>query len=293
MVANILGYYLVETGRITEKEFNALIKITGEERVKLGLIAVAEGLMTESQTEEINRLQAVVDKRFGDMAIECGYLTKEQVDYLLSKQNNEYMVFLQAVEDMELMPSEEARNVINQYVEDNDLKPELIEALKNGNIDEIIPAYIPDELSDFSDQIGIAIRTMIRCVDRDLCLKKATIIQQIATEGGASFQTLDDSEHDASITMGLVEENGGFLTTANLFAREDFGNMDEEALDSCAELLNCINGIYASMKSYQGIELELLPPDMHMERVIRKSENVMCEIPLLIRGEKLKLILWN
>lgn len=293
MVANILGYYLVEIGRISEEEFKALIRITGEERVKLGLIAVAEGYMTEAQTEEINRMQAVVDKKFGDLAVENGYLTREQVDELLAKQTNEYLVFLQALEDMDIMSQTEAMKVVGDYVADNNLKPEIVDAIKSGDMDKIIPAYIPEELSQFEEQIEIAIRTIIRCVDRDVCLKKATIIQELKSKKGGSFQTIDDTLHDTSVTVGLVEEEGGFLTAANLFAREDFDNLDEEALDSCAELLNCINGLYASLRSTQGIDLELLPPDMHAEEVIRKSENVMCEIPLLIRGEKLKLILWN
>ena len=93
MVANILGNYLVEIGALSKDEYNALIRITEEERVKLGLIAVSEGLMTEEQTEVVNRRQIEVDKKFGEIAIDMGFLTKEQVDYLLSKQDNEYIVF--------------------------------------------------------------------------------------------------------------------------------------------------------------------------------------------------------
>jgi len=35
---------------------------------------VAEGYMTKQQADEINRIQAVEDKRFGDIAIEKKYL---------------------------------------------------------------------------------------------------------------------------------------------------------------------------------------------------------------------------
>ena len=293
MVANILGNYLVEIGALSKEEYNALIKITEEERVKLGLIAVSEGLMTEEQTEEVNRRQTEVDKKFGEIAIDMGYLTREQVDFLLSKQDNEYIVFLQALEDMDLIKGENARMIVEDYVTDNDLKPEVVDALKSGEIDRIIPAYIPDELEEFKDQIGIAIRTIIRCVDREVGLKKATIIQTLNTESGGSFQTVDNENGDAEFTMGLVDDDGGFLKTANLFAMEDFHNLDMDALDSCAELLNCINGLYVSMRSTEGIDLELLPPDMQTERMIRKADNKMCEIPLLIGGEKLRLILWN
>ena len=293
MVANILGNYLVEIGRISVKEYKALIRITEEERVKLGLIAVTEGLMTEEQADEVNRMQTRVDKKFGDIAVDLGYLTRSQVNSLLDKQHNEYIVFLQALEDMDLIKGAEAQRILDEYIEDNNLNSDVAEAFKTGDIDTIIDAFIPKEIAEFKDQISIALRTIMRCVDRELCIKKATIIQSLKTEGGSSFQALESPDGDESVTMGLVEDDGGFLMAANLFAMEDFDNLDEEALDSCAELLNCINGLYASMKSTQGIDLELLPPDMHAERVIRESTNKMCEIPLMIRGEKLKLILWN
>ncbi len=293
MVANILGNYLVEIGRITPKEYRALVRITEEERVKLGLIAVAEGLMTEEQADEVNRMQTHVDKKFGDIAVDMGYLTRSQVNALLDKQHNEYIVFLQALEDMDLIKGPEALRILDEYIEDNNLNAGVAEAFKRGDIDSIIDAFIPPEIEEFRDQIAIAVRTIMRCVDRELCIKKATIIQSLKTDGGASFQTLDSAHGDESITLGLVEDDGGFLMAANLFAMEDFDNLDEDALDSCAELLNCINGLYASMKSSQGIDLELLPPDMHAEQVIKESTNKMCEIPLMIRGEKLKLILWN
>ena len=61
-------------------------------RVKLGLIAVAEGLMTQEEADRVNQLQAVMDRRFGDIAVEKGYLTEGQVNSLLKKQGNAYPV---------------------------------------------------------------------------------------------------------------------------------------------------------------------------------------------------------
>ena len=86
MVGYILGNYLVETGRITKEQLQDVLANAGKVRVKLGLIAVAEGYMTAAEAEEVNRLQAVMDKRFGDIAVENGYLTDEQVGALLKKQ---------------------------------------------------------------------------------------------------------------------------------------------------------------------------------------------------------------
>ena len=112
MVGYILGNYLVDTGKITNEQLQEILDSTDKVRVKLGLIAVAEGCMSAAQAEEVNRLQAVMDKRFGDIAVENGYLTDEQVGMLLKKQGDEYMVFLQTLVDMNIMEMGLLRNLI-------------------------------------------------------------------------------------------------------------------------------------------------------------------------------------
>ena len=72
MVEYVLGNYLVEAGRITSEQLETVVNQLDKIRVKLGLIAVAEGMMTLEQADEVNRLQTVKDKRFGDKASEKG-----------------------------------------------------------------------------------------------------------------------------------------------------------------------------------------------------------------------------
>ena len=86
MVENILGSYLVKCGKISKEQLQDAIKKQDETRVKLGLLAVTEGILTIEQAEYINRLQATEDKRFGDIAVERGLLTEEQILNLLKKQ---------------------------------------------------------------------------------------------------------------------------------------------------------------------------------------------------------------
>lgn len=76
MFDHIFGKYLVQAGKLTQDSLEEVIKYESSVRVKLGTIAVAEKLMTDKQAEEVNQLQAVMDKRFGDIAVEKGYLTE-------------------------------------------------------------------------------------------------------------------------------------------------------------------------------------------------------------------------
>ena len=66
------------------------------EFVKLGMIAVREGFMTAEQADEVNALQASTDCRFGDLAVEKGYITPAELNSILRIQGNYFYHFLQA-----------------------------------------------------------------------------------------------------------------------------------------------------------------------------------------------------
>ena len=95
MFANIFGNYLVKKKSITEDEFLSIKMLLDRTRVKLGLIAVSEKLMTAEQADEVNRKQQQLDRKFGDIAVSLGYLSEVQVERLLALQGNEYMRFCQ------------------------------------------------------------------------------------------------------------------------------------------------------------------------------------------------------
>ena len=72
MFGHFFGNYLVKNGVITEEQLQEVLEIQKTSRVKMGLIAVSEKMLTARQTYEINMLQVTLDKRFGDIAVEKG-----------------------------------------------------------------------------------------------------------------------------------------------------------------------------------------------------------------------------
>ena len=115
MFSQLFGKYLVE-------QSNA--------RVKLGTIAVADGMMTEKQAEEINHLQTQMDKRFGDIAVEQKYLTEDQVSLLLKKQGNVAMKFYQLLTDMGGLTLTEIDRNLSDFQTANGFTANELEALK-------------------------------------------------------------------------------------------------------------------------------------------------------------------
>lgn len=285
MVQYILGNYLADTGKLTKEQLEQVWAKQDKIRVKLGLIAVTEGLMTEKQAEEVNRLQASLDKRFGDIAIEKGYLTEEQVGRLLNMQGNEYLIFVQTLVDEGLMTANEVEEALVEYQKEKGYGNSEMEALKSGEPDRIMPLYLSGKAADYMDIVGLAVRTLIRCIDRNVYVGEAVVVQNAGIQN-AAVQAVEGRE---GLVSAFAEAEGGLLIMASKFAKEEFDKVDEDVLDAAGEMLNCINGLYASAMSYISVSLELEPPVYYLEDTVIEG-GCVCIIPIYIQNKKLLYI---
>lgn len=71
--------------------------------------------MTEQQVAEVNHLQVQMDKRFGDIAVERGYLSGSDVGNLLSKQGNICRKFLQILSEQKKISLEDCNRLVAQF----------------------------------------------------------------------------------------------------------------------------------------------------------------------------------
>ncbi|NLL43046.1 MAG: chemotaxis protein CheY, partial [Firmicutes bacterium] len=62
MFAQHFANYLLEKGSISKADYALVSEQQRKGRVKLGLIAVAENLLTKEQTEKLNALQRQTDR---------------------------------------------------------------------------------------------------------------------------------------------------------------------------------------------------------------------------------------
>jgi len=245
----------MEKGLLTGEQFRDILNEQQKVRVKLGLIAVAEGLMTQEEADRVNQLQAVMDRRFGDIAVEKGYLTEGQVNSLLKKQGNAYLAFAQAMENQQLMTIEQLEQILLDYRCENNFTASDMDALKSDDVDSILPLFLPVDSEAYYGIAGTAVRTLMRLVDTGLYPDKAYIMQKTEDENGA----LQRVEGEKGFVSALGGKGNALQFTASVFGQEEFASVDEDALDAIGELLNCINGLYVS-ECKDGSSLELMPP---------------------------------
>ncbi|MDY2700530.1 MAG: chemotaxis protein CheX [Suilimivivens sp.] len=286
MVSSIVGNYLVDHGIISFEQFMDLLAEQQKVRVKLGLIAVAEGLMTQDEADRVNNLQAVMDKRFGDIAVEKGYLTDGQVEALLKKQGNAYLAFAQALENQQLLTVEQLEQYMIDFQRDNNLTLSDMEDLKSDDVDRIIPLYMPTGYDKYLNAAGTALRTIMRCVDNEIYPEKAYITEKCEGENAAT-QYMDGEQ---SVTCGMIGKGQALLPVASIFGKEQFSEVNEDALDAIGELLNCINGLYASALSQSGVSMELYPPQFSAS-ISGIEGKEMLVLPLHIKGQRVDFVI--
>lgn len=279
------GNYLVEKNKISQSQFEDVMLQQQKTRVKLGLIAVSEKLLTTKQAEEINDIQKKMDRRFGDIAIEKGYLLAEEVTHLLNLQGNPYLQFVQVCTENNILTIQEIENHIEGFKNDNNFSDSDIDALKSGDIDRIIPVFIDTDVPFYGECISLTIRNIVRFINNNILLKKAYKVHEYSFGALASQKMVGDHE----IFVGLAGKGKELLEIAGPFAKEEFTDMDEDAFDSVCEFINCTNGLYASKLSHEDIHIDMTPPLFYKNQKVT-SKGDICVVPVILGGVQADLL---
>lgn len=285
MFAQFFGSYLIKRGKLTKEQFDDLLKKQKSTRVKLGLIAVSEGLLNQKQADEVNRLQASMDKRFGDIAIEKGYLSEGQLKHLLLQQGNPYLQFLQALTESEYLTLDETELLLAEYQSENGLTATDINAIKSGDIDLITPVFVHIEAPYCTRLIQLALRNIIRFISSDIYFEEAYAVEK-TTFDNIAFQQLNGN---FNVLTGFAADGDALLSIANPFAKEEFDTVDTDAFDSVCEFVNCVNGLFASILSQEGTDLELFPPVFYKKATLNPDGKIYV-VPVIINGAKVHLL---
>ena len=286
MIANIVANYLVEKGRISVDQSRAIFDELKRVRAKLGLIAVHEGLMTEYQADTVNMLQATMDKRFGDLAVDKGFLTENQVQELLRKQGDPYLSLAQALENLGIMRLTDLDLLMKKYQAEKELTISSIEALKSDEVERIVPLFLPSDADEYVEFATLAFKTIMRLVDNDAFPIRGYYVEDIECQNG-SLQFVDG---DPCMTAGFCGNGDALIGIATEFGKEEFPCVNVDALDAVAELMNCICGLYASAKSLNRIPMELYPPEYN-EACTGITGYKTLVFPMMIKGNNCNLLI--
>lgn len=281
------GKYLQDIGVISEEEYLDIIEANCKKRVRLGIIAVSEGYMTDEQAEEVNRIQAQQDARFGDIAVEKGYLTNSQVGELLQKQGDSYLLLVQELLERNILSLDEIQKHINHYKKSERFTSLDIDALKSSDIDSVIQVFLREIQMPavIKDYIALLARNIIRFIDNKVRFERVEKIYSYTNKYISSQSFTGDYE----LFVGI----GGLGTKSigESYGKETFESIDEDCLDAVCEFINVNNGIYASKLSQEEITLDMLPPTMYTDITTIETDGMMFLLPCFIRNQRADVII--
>ena len=285
MFSQFFGNYLLENQKITAEQYESCMNYIKANRVKLGLIAESEGLLTSSQVMELNYLQVQSDERFGDLAVKKGYLTESDVNYLLGLQSNPYLLFVQALDENGCLSHDEIDYNLTAFQKENDYSNSIMKAIRDANIEGLLPAFVDVPDKRYLDLIGLTLRNIVRFINTFIRIAPGEFI----TGGKPKYAAYQHTIGDYQCMLGFTGEDDEILMMADGYAKEEFGVVDEDALDSIAEFTNCVNGLYAAELSFQNISMDMMPPKLSFDEVIDASGEYY-SLPVFLEGKKCNLI---
>ena len=284
MISRLFGTYLVNEGKLTASDLEKVIDAQKKVRVKLGIIAVSEKMMSKKQADEVNNLQAVMDKRFGDIAVEKGYLSEDQVGRLLGLQGNTYLSFVQAIVDNGFMTLDEIDNALAEYQKSEGFIGTDLEDLKSDDSDRIVPLYLPGYIDKNQEEhVLLAVRSLLRLVDSDIYVQKGYLADTLDCD----YYAIQSLKGDKEASLAFAGYGDGLMGAAVKFGQERFGLNNLDALDAVAELINCINGMFAINHESQ-MSLEMIPPKYKAEKATLKGK--MLVLPVIFKGITINLV---
>lgn len=286
MLDRLMGSYLAEQGLLTKHQLSEAYKVQDASRAKLGVIAVAEKLMSIAQAEQVNMLQASMDMRFGDIAIDRGYLTEAQVTRLLELQGNTYLAFLQAVVDLGFLTMQQLEEAESEYQSLHGFTESDMAALKTGDVTQAVPVFVDTDDPLYKGMFAMGVKNMYRLVDNHLYIGKA-YTARILKEEVLGYQKFHG---DVNAVVAISGRYDDVRKMAIAYTKEEFIETKEDALDAVCELINCINGLYATEQSKSDVRIELEPPNFSVNFAQASSEE-MIVLPVYIRGGEIKYMI--
>ena len=95
MLNRLFGNYLVEKQLLKQEQLDDLLPVPKDLKAEVETIAVINKVISSATAQELLKQIDKSAERFGETAIDAGYLTDEKLDEILTYQSNAFMKFVQ------------------------------------------------------------------------------------------------------------------------------------------------------------------------------------------------------
>lgn len=253
MGVKFFGQYLIEKGVIDSDQIRDALTLMDEENRSLGLLAEAGGILTAEETAKVNAQQRHCDMPFGELAVEMGLLSEEQVDYLVGFQEQTRLRVGQALVRLGFVPNERLLKLLVEFENEQAL-------FRIGSVD------LPEELQG----------NLLAATVMDLFPKLLVRVARIGVRIGSEQALAGAPDYPVRIAISVTGDAGLLIcllgdeefslhlagaTSGSDEARLEATRQNPELLaDGVGEFLNVLAGNAMGILERKQIITELEPP---------------------------------
>ena len=246
--------FLVQEGLLNDNQAAELSEVQRSARIRLGTLAVEEKMMLQEDADYVNRLQGAKNARFGDIAIERGFLTKAQVESLLSKQPREHIVLKQLVTDKSYISSDKFDLALGTFKTTLGVSYDDFEQLQDKNPEAFMDIIAELDRSNIVlwEYVKMFINTTVRFIDRDIRLGKAYTAEKAECKHIVMQKGIGPgNDYDFILATNDTKAASAF---SSAYGKMPIEAMDEDGQDAFKEFLNCVSGLATSDMENRGIK---------------------------------------
>lgn len=288
MLNRLFGNYLVNKKCITQEQLDSILPVSKESKASVEVIAVILKYMSPVQVQS---LLTKIDKnttRFGEAAIEAGYISDERLDQILTYQGNAFMRFVQLLYVQDYITLESISQLLDDFKTENQYNAGQMEALIANDLEQLINIFVPISNLKLKELTLTLVQTIIKLIDPDMYLEKAYVANSIQLDRYA-VQTI---EGDINVRLYISGAMNELLGIANYFTSDTYAAVDEDALDNVGEFINCVSGLFATNLSYDDVSIDMKSPEYALTGPFL-NEGKVYVIPIHVNGHLIRAVLEN
>lgn len=286
MLNRLFGNYLVEKQLLKQEQLDDLLPVPKDLKAEVETIAVINKVISSATAQELLKQIDKSAERFGETAIDAGYLTDEKLDEILTYQSNAFMKFVQELLNANVLGMEQVNPLLDEFQQNGEFSDAQLSSLIHDDLEQCVNIFVPLKANRLKEFVLTMIRTIRRLIDCDAYLDKAYTAHSLQLDKYAC-QTIAGDLH---IRVYISAPGNGLLAIANYFTGDTYEAVNEDALDNVGEFINCINGLFATNLSYDDVSVDMNAPEYALDGPFISNEKLYV-IPIYANGCSIRAVL--
>ena len=286
MLNRLFGNYLVEKQLLKQEQLDDMLPVPKDLKAEVETIAVINKVISSATAQELLKQIDKSAERFGETAIDAGYLTDEKLDEILTYQSNAFMKFVQELLNANVLGMEQVNPLLDEFQQNGEFSDAQLSSLIHDDLEQCVNIFVPLKANRLKEFVLTMIRTIRRLIDCDAYLDKAYTAHSLQLDKYAC-QTIAGDLH---IRVYISAPGNGLLAIANYFTGDTYEAVNEDALDNVGEFINCINGLFATNLSYDDVSVDMNAPEYALDGPFISNEKLYV-IPIHANGSSFRAVL--